>query len=103
MFAGRAFFHVTLPLARPGLIRDLREATRTTTIMVTYDLNEACLMADHLAVLHRSALQQTGTLDDLRTHPATVAVADLGFFPDHAQQVDSHTRSRRLIGGTVTR
>jgi ABC-type Fe3+/spermidine/putrescine transport system ATPase subunit len=57
--------------------RDLREATRTTTVMVTHDLDEACLMADRLAVLHRGTLEQTGTPDELKQRPATVQVAEL--------------------------
>ena len=57
--------------------RDLRELTATTTVMVTHDLDEACLMADRLAVLHRGEVQQIGTPDELYQRPATVAVAEL--------------------------
>lgn len=57
--------------------RDLRETTRTTTVMVTHNLDEACLMADRLGVLHRGRLQQLGTPDELRRRPATVHVAEL--------------------------
>ncbi len=79
LFLDECFGSLDGPLRRrlARQFRDLREATRTTTVMVTHDIDEACLMADRLAVLDRGTLQQIGTAEDLKARPATVQVAEL--------------------------
>lgn len=79
LFLDECFGSLDAPLRRrlARQFRELREATGTTTVMVTHDLDEACLMADRLAVLHCGTLQQTGTADELKQRPATVQVAEL--------------------------
>jgi ABC-type Fe3+/spermidine/putrescine transport system ATPase subunit len=79
LFLDECFGSLDAPLRRrlARQFRDLRELTRTTTVMVTHDLGEACLMADRLAVLHRGTLQQEGPPAALFQHPATVPVAEL--------------------------
>ncbi len=58
------------------LLRD----TRTTTIIVTHDPDEAMHIADRIALLHWGRLVQCGPPDHLYTHPATLFAAR--FFSD---------------------
>jgi osmoprotectant transport system ATP-binding protein len=58
-------------------LKDIREATRPTTILVTHDLREALFLADRIAVLRGGRLEQVATGTTLREHPATEYVARL--------------------------
>jgi iron(III) transport system ATP-binding protein len=49
--------------------RDILRATRTTTVMVTHDPNEALRVADRIAVLERGRLVQAGRPHDLYRRP----------------------------------
>lgn len=79
LFLDECFGALDAPLRRrlARQFRDLRQRLGTTTVLVTHDIGEACLMADRLAVLHRGAMQQIGTPDELHRRPATVHVAEL--------------------------
>lgn len=79
LFLDECFGALDAPLRRrlARQFRDLRKLTGTTTVLVTHDTDEACLMADRLAVLHRGAVEQVGTPDELHFRPATVQVAEL--------------------------
>ena len=58
-----------------GELRDILRATGVTTILVTHDHDEAGVIADRVGILDSGRLLQTGTLADLRTHPANERVA----------------------------
>lgn len=79
LFLDECFGSLDAPLRRrlARQFRDLREITGTTTVMVTHDIEEACLMANRLAVMHRGTVQQIGTPAELRARPATRHVAEI--------------------------
>ena len=58
-----------------GELRDILTATRVTTILVTHDHDEAGVIADRIGILDAGRLVQTGTLSELRAHPADERVA----------------------------
>ena len=61
------------PLVRRDLQTELREifsALDRTVLLVTHDLAEAAYLADRIVLLREGRIVQTGTLDDLREHPA---------------------------------
>jgi osmoprotectant transport system ATP-binding protein len=61
------------PLVRRDLQTELREIFRSlhrTVLLVTHDLAEAAYLADRIVLLRAGRIVQTGTLDDLREHPA---------------------------------
>jgi len=55
----------------------LRQRLALTTLLVTHDLLEAGRIADQLIVMRAGRVEQQGTLDALRTSPATAYVASL--------------------------
>ena len=59
-----------------GLLRD----TRTTTIIVTHDPDEAVSVGDRIALLRRGRLLQCGSPEDLYAHPTSTFAAQ--FFGD---------------------
>ncbi len=58
-----------------GELRDILTAARVTTILVTHDHDEAGVIADRIGILDAGRLVQTGTLSELRAHPADERVA----------------------------
>ena len=67
------------PLTRRRLQREflqLQARLRKTVVLVTHDVEEACLLADRVAVLADGALAQTGTPAEIRAAPASEFVAD---------------------------
>jgi len=66
------------PLTRRRLQReflDLKARLRKTVVLVTHDVEEAFLLADHVAVLSDGALVQLGTPAEIRAAPASDFVA----------------------------
>jgi iron(III) transport system ATP-binding protein len=59
-----------------GEVRDLQRTLRITTIMVTHDQDEAMEMADRIVVMHRGAIEQAGSAEELYQRPATRFVAE---------------------------
>jgi iron(III) transport system ATP-binding protein len=57
-------------------LHDLLRRTKTTTILVTHDHDEAFAMADHIAVLNNGRLEQFDTPEAIYHVPATPFVAD---------------------------
>lgn len=55
----------------------LRRELRLTAVLVTHDLHEAALLADHIAVLRDGAVEQMAPPAELLAAPATPYVADL--------------------------
>src|SRR5437762_6726162 len=67
------------PLVRAALLKDLKEIfTRLnqTAILVTHDLAEAAYLGDEIVLMSEGRVVQRGTLDDLRTKPASDFVTD---------------------------
>lgn len=58
-----------------GELRDILRATGVTAVLVTHDHDEAGVIADRVGILDRGRLLQTGTLAELRAHPADERVA----------------------------
>jgi osmoprotectant transport system ATP-binding protein len=55
----------------------LRRELGITTLLVTHDLLEADYLADEIVVMRAGAIEQRGTLDAMRSSPATPYVAEL--------------------------
>ena len=67
------------PLVRAALQKDLKEIfarLNQTAILVTHDLAEAAYLGDEIVLMNEGRVVQRGTLDDLRTKPASVFVTD---------------------------
>ncbi|HUF88061.1 MAG TPA: ABC transporter ATP-binding protein [Thermohalobaculum sp.] len=58
-------------------IAELRRSLSMPVVLVTHDLDEAMMLADRLAVLHRGRILQTGTPEQVTTRPASPEVARL--------------------------
>ncbi len=58
-------------------IAELRASLEMPVVLVTHDLEEAVMLADRLAVLHRGRILQTGTPNDITLRPASAEVARL--------------------------
>ena len=55
----------------------LRESLNIPMILVTHDLEEAALLADRIALLHKGEILQTGAPAFVAAHPETATVARL--------------------------
>jgi len=60
-----------------ALTASLRIELGITTLLVTHDLLEAEFLADSIVVMRAGKIEQRGTLDELRTAPATPYVRSL--------------------------
>jgi len=58
-------------------IAELRAGLDMPVVLVTHDLDEAAMLADRLAVLHRGRTLQTGTPDEVAMRPVSTEVARL--------------------------
>ena len=56
-------------------IRRLHDDLNLTTIYVTHDQDEAVSIADRIAVMKKSRVQQIGTVDEIWNHPSNKFVA----------------------------
>ena len=67
------------PMVRARLQEELKEIFRRlqqTIMMVTHDMAEAGFLANRIVLLNEGRVVQSGTLDDLRTRPASEFVGD---------------------------
>jgi osmoprotectant transport system ATP-binding protein len=67
------------PMVRASLQDELKEIFRRlqqTILMVTHDMAEAGFLANRIVLLNEGRIVQSGTLDDLRTRPASEFVRD---------------------------
>ena len=67
------------PLVRAALQKDLQEIfsrLKQTAILVTHDLAEAAYLGDEIVLMNEGRIVQRGTLEDLRTKPATPFVTE---------------------------
>jgi thiamine transport system ATP-binding protein len=58
-----------------GELHDILRAAGVTAILVTHDHDEAAVIADRIGILDAGRLVQTGTLLELRAHPANERIA----------------------------
>ena len=76
-------------------LHDLLRRTKTTTVLVTHDHDEAFAMADRIAVLNQGRLEQFDTPEMMYHMPATPFVADFvgqaDFIPGTVSQGMIHT------------
>jgi osmoprotectant transport system ATP-binding protein len=67
------------PLVRAALQKDLKEIfsrLNQTAILVTHDLAEAAYLSDEIVLMNEGSVVQRGTLEDLRTKPASGFVTE---------------------------
>ena len=67
------------PLVRAALQQDLKEIfarLNQSAILVTHDLAEAAYLADKIVLMNEGRIVQIGTLEDLRTRPASEFVTE---------------------------
>jgi hypothetical protein len=60
-----------------NLTRDLVKQHNIPALLVTHDPKEACLMAEHLAILISGSIVQHGTPDEILAHPISSQTAKL--------------------------
>ena len=67
------------PLVRAGLQHDLKEIfgrLKQTVLLVTHDLAEAAYLGDHIVLMNDGRIVQQGSINDLRTKPASPFVTE---------------------------
>ena len=83
------------------MLNDLAQVHREfgrTTMYVTHDQLEALALADRIAVMHQSRLQQVGTRQDLFLRPSNIFVA--GFIGEPAMNLlDAHVVEGKAVLG----
>jgi len=81
------------PITRDELrdeFRQLHDSLGLTSVLVTHDISEALLMADHVIVLRAGRVEQNGTPRDLVASPATGYVEQLLSTPKRqSRQLDA--------------
>jgi osmoprotectant transport system ATP-binding protein len=78
-------------LTRDRLQQELlavKKRLKKTIVFVTHDIFEALALGDRIAVLHGGRLEQIGTREDIRQHPATDFVREL--FAKPAEQLAAY-------------
>lgn len=78
---------------REDMLKILRES-KTTTILVTHDQEEAFSMADKIAVMNNGSIEQIGTPEEVYHHPATSFVAE---FVGKADFVEGTIKDRKIL------
>jgi osmoprotectant transport system ATP-binding protein len=82
------------PMVRAELQEDLAAVFRRlskTVVMVTHDINEAAVFADHVILMRAGRIVQMGTVEELFNQPAEPFVADFV----HAQRQREPSRGPR--------
>ena len=79
-------------------LHDLLRRTKTTTILVTHDHDEAFAMADRIAVLNEGHLEQFDTPETIYHMPATPFVADFVGQADFIPGTVSHGMVHTELG-----
>lgn len=62
-------------------IKAIQQTTKTTTILVTHDANDALQIADQIVLINNGEIQQVGNAQELYHHPKTQIVAKLVGLP----------------------
>ena len=82
------------PLIRRGLQDEfltLSKNMNKTTLFITHDLDEAIRMGSHIAIMKDGEIVQTGTPEEIVTHPADAYVADFVAGISKLKLVFAHT------------
>jgi iron(III) transport system ATP-binding protein len=79
-------------------LHDLLRRTKTTTVLVTHDHDEAFAMADRIAVLNQGRLEQLDTPEMMYHMPATPFVADFVGQADFIPGTVSHGMVHTELG-----
>jgi iron(III) transport system ATP-binding protein len=79
-------------------LHDLLRRTKTTTVLVTHDHDEAFAMADRIAVLNQGRLEQFDTPEMIYHMPATPFVADFVGQADFIPGTVSHGMVQTELG-----
>jgi iron(III) transport system ATP-binding protein len=79
-------------------LHDLLRRTKTTTVLVTHDHDEAFAMADRIAVLNQGRLEQLDTPEMMYHMPATPFVADFVGQADFIPGTVSHGLVQTELG-----
>lgn len=58
------------------MLKNLHQTSRTTFLMVTHDFAEVLSLADCGAIMNRRRIEQTGSMEDIFSRPASAFVAD---------------------------
>lgn len=78
----------------------LRQSLAMPMILVTHDLEESTLLADHIALLHKGKVLQTGTPEYVSAHPQSATVAKLmdqqNLFTAHILEQNESTQKTHL-------
>ena len=77
------------------VIRSLQLETRTTTIFVTHDQEEALAMSDQIAIMKDGRIDQCGAPDDVYRNPLTAYVAS---FVGSANLMDATLLGEQRVG-----
>lgn len=89
-------------IRRQGLIgafREVRNASRTTTLLVTHDFREVLALADRVLVLSEGKPQAQGTSEEIARHPIWKALASVDTYEAAPEQADHRaTQSGAGIG-----
>lgn len=59
------------------MIKRIQRETKTTTIYVTHNQQEARLIADRVAIMYKGIIQQSGTMIDVDKHPKNFQIAHI--------------------------
>jgi len=87
------------PLIRRNLQDEFLELSRTmkkTTLFITHDLDEAIRMGSRIAIMKDGEIVQTGTPEEIVTHPADEYVADFVAGISKLKLIYAHTVMRPL-------
>ncbi|KRK65103.1 glycine betaine carnitine ABC transporter ATP-binding subunit [Companilactobacillus tucceti DSM 20183] len=83
------------PLNRTDMqdqLLDIQESLKKTIIFISHDLNEALKLGDHIMIMRDGEVIQTGTPEDILTHPANDYVEEF---------IENVDRSKVLTAGNV--
>ena len=76
-------------------LRRLHDVSKVTTVLVTHDQEEAMEVADTVAVMNRSRVEQVGHPRDIYDHPASAFVAQFVGQMNRLHQVEEGTAFAR--------
>jgi len=89
------------PLTRDQLrdeFRELHDSLALTSVLVTHDISEALLLADHVIVIKSGRIEQNGTPGDLVASPATEYVEKLLSTPKRqSRQLETMMANARSV------
>ena len=88
-------------------LKEILRRLEVTAIFVTHDIQEAFVLSDRVAVMHRGRIEQVGTPVELYERPATAFVADFvgpcNLLEARVVELQAEHLTVRLEGGGVVR